>query len=491
MVLSPPLTGINPYLPVRNFVVSTAPGLERTLLRELEVLFATISIPPKNPAFAEPPPPPSLSIIRGGVECTVTSQVPGSLSRADRYIWSSVLNSRVASGVRVRMRPPQQCSWEKHLSFLLRDVKWGEFISLDVPVPEIAVKSVNSRLYHPKHVARFVEEELLNKRDFIRTSRNAKNFDDDNSNAEITTTDDPNVYAPRILVNLLDNSFEISADASGDLSRVYHPHEGVGIIPSYAAAACIRESPLIKLLDEGQKCTLWDPFLHSTSLCLEAAAMVMGLPPGSPAINYPFTQYPTHDHMEYSRLVDDIDVVPHEFMDKLTILGTSPEPEVVARAEGEAVAFKGALPRRAEVEVEPVMQSSKFGTVADFLTDTPTGPRHGTSPHDDSVTMPSLVFRGRSGSLLEASRSPPENCIVLTHMPKSATKEETNRVYQEFGRMVICNAGKWRAVLVVAPEEGKFEDLSGLEWTRVFSFKHKGGRYAFLKWTGRKSRKDV
>ncbi|KAF4652878.1 hypothetical protein FOZ61_009349 [Perkinsus olseni] len=483
-------TGVNPYLPVRNFVVSTAAGLERSLLRELEVIFATITVPPEHPAFAEPPPPPSLSIVRGGVECTVTSQVPGSISCPDRYIWSSVLSSRVADGVRVRMRPKQQCSWEKHLNFLLRDVKWGEFIPLEAPVPEIVVKSVNSRLYHPKHIARFVEEELVNKREFITASRNSRNFDDA-TEAEIGSSgvDPSGLYAPRILVNVVDNSFEMCAEASGSPIRAYLPNEAArGVVPPHAAAACLQESPLMQLLEEGEECTLWDPFLHSTSFCLEGAAIIMGVPPGSPAMDYPFTQYPTHDHMEYSRLVDDIDVTRHKFMSNLTILGTSTNSEIIAKALRDVGAFKAALPRRVVAETEaPLAQTSKYGTVAEFLADTPTPARREGRVHDDSIPMPKLLIQRRGWQ--DAGLDPPHNCMILTHIPRGGRKEETNRVYQEFGRMVLSNGGKWRAVMVVVSEDGKFESLSGLDWMRVFSFSHEGERFAFLKWTGRRQKK--
>ncbi|KAF4750969.1 hypothetical protein FOZ62_014521, partial [Perkinsus olseni] len=156
----------------------------------------------------------------------------------------------------------------------------------------------------------------------------------------------------------------------------------------------------------------------------------------------------------------------------LTILGTSTNCELIAKALRDVESFKAALPRRVVAETEaPLVQTSKYGTVSEFLADTPTPARREGRVHDDSIPMPKLLIQRRD-SWQGAGLDPPHNCMILTHIPRGGRKEETNRVYQDFGRMILSNAGKWRAVMVVVSEDGKFESLSGLEWMRIFSFSH-------------------
>ncbi|EER12069.1 hypothetical protein Pmar_PMAR019174 [Perkinsus marinus ATCC 50983] len=282
----------------------------------------------------------------------------------------------------------------------------------------------------------------------------------------------------------------ICADASGEQIRAYSPEEVVDTIPSHVAAACLQQSSLLQLLDKGEPCTLFDPFLHSTSLCLEAAAMISGTPPGSPAMEYPFTQFPTHDHMEYSSLVDDISVTPHEALSNVTIIGSSADVEVVARAKREVEAFRRSLPRRVVATEAPTM-TSKYGTISEFLSDTVVASREGRAAaddDDDAVAVPRLVIQ-RRGSLVEAGMNPPGNCMVVTHIPRRPRKENRDKVYQDFGRMILSNASKWRAVMVIVSEEGNFESQSGLEWNRIFSVSHGGQRFSFLQWSGKKRNK--
>ncbi|KAF4735787.1 hypothetical protein FOZ63_014329, partial [Perkinsus olseni] len=167
------------------------------------------------------------------------------------------------------------------------------------------------------------------------------------------------------------------AEASGSPIRTYFPNEAPrGVVPPHAAAACLQESPLMQLLEEGEE---W---------------RILGIT----------LRYPTHDHMEYSRLVDDIDVTQHKFMSNLTILGTSTNCELIAKALRDVESFKAALPRRVVAETEaPLVQTSKYGEVL------------------------SILSRLRHYGLKGAGLDPPHNCMILTHIPRGGRKEETNR----------------------------------------------------------------
>ncbi|EEQ99261.1 hypothetical protein Pmar_PMAR013314 [Perkinsus marinus ATCC 50983] len=75
-------------------------------------------------------------------------------------------------------------------------MKWGEFIPLEAPVPEI------------------VEEELVNKREFITASRNSRRLDEDLDERNANST----VYAPKIFINIVDNLFEVKTFAQNSIA---------------------------------------------------------------------------------------------------------------------------------------------------------------------------------------------------------------------------------------------------------------------------------
>ncbi|EEQ99260.1 hypothetical protein Pmar_PMAR013313 [Perkinsus marinus ATCC 50983] len=188
----------------------------------------------------------------------------------------------------------------------------------------------------------------------------------------------------------------ICADASGEQIRAYSPEEVANTIPSHVAAACLQQSSLLQLLDKGEPCTVFDPFLHSTSLCLEAAAMISGTPPGSPAMEYPFTHA---------------------------------DVEVVARAKREVEEFRRSLPRRVVATEAPTM-TSKYGTISEFLTDTVVASREGraAADDDDGVAVPRLAIQ-RRGSLVEAADE--LNSFLINHRSSYANRED---MYEEVDR---------------------------------------------------------
>ena len=55
----------------------------------------------------------------------------------------------------------------------------------------------------------------------------------------------------------------------------------------------------------------------------------MGLPPGSPAVPYPFRDFPTHDETRFAQVVRSLEMSPHPGLKDLVLLGSDRDKEKV------------------------------------------------------------------------------------------------------------------------------------------------------------------
>lgn len=304
---------------VRNIVVTTSPGIERMLADEIKGLCVGSSV----------------HILPGkGVVCSTAAEIKGDVAGASLPMWKTCLLSRLAETVKVRLVEPTFCQWEKHLTEVANNAPWRNFIPLHAPIPEFKVKTNKSRLFHPLHVAKVVEEVLTHKRSNARHSQ---------LNSDTLDTVD-GVSSPSVSVSIDEDELEMLVDAEGGLNDRCRQ----GKLSHAALAAVIIKTGC---LNSG---LVWDPFCNDGSFMVEAAAMSSGLPVGSPTLPYPFTMYPTHAPESFRELIEQLHLRPHA------------QPPTLIGSDFDVSVANEALSRMISTAPRPVTSSKVLASKVEF-----------------------------------------------------------------------------------------------------------------------------
>ncbi|CAK0836921.1 unnamed protein product [Prorocentrum cordatum] len=358
---------------LRRVLVVSAPGLERCLERELQVLGV----------------PGRLEAAPGGVMVHGTGE----------SLWRAVMESRVAESARVLVGDPFHAPTKAALDAGLRRLPWEDFLPIaparaaqaeaaagarQEPVEaDIVVSSDRSRLYHERMVRERALDAVEHRRRALLAEAAAAAAaapaargagaaalgpaSDAGSGGAAASAGGAAASAggpardlgfegaaagasgaraqPRrqaaattVRLRLRHDECQVSVDGSGPLHmRGYRKAGGEAPLRESLAAACVMTSPLLRRLTAalhgGEELVLWDPFCGSGTLVLEALAAVLGQPPGDRGRRYPFTRFPCHGEEEeaYGGLLSST-WRPHPAAGSLTLQGTDRSQEQIDRA---------------------------------------------------------------------------------------------------------------------------------------------------------------
>ena len=377
---------------VRNVIVSTSPGLERMLAEELKTTIGLYNT--------------SLHILPGtGVVCSTAAEIKGDIAGASLPMWKTCLLSRFAESVKVRLVEPTFCQWEKHLTEISTSAPWKNFIPLHAPIPEFKVKTNKSRLFHPLHVAKVLNEVLTQKRS--NANHNRLNSTETSEGAEPTDL----TASPAVTVQLNEDELEVLVDAEGGLNRRYRQ----GQLSRAALAGAVIKSECLTTPNS----VVWDPFCGQGDLILEAASIASGQPTGSPSLPYPFTMYPTHAPESFRELIESLTLRPLPHARTIRLIGS----DTNVTEANEALATL--------IETAPRLITSQSGI----------------APQVRFTDQPKM-------QLAETLQG---QAMIVTVLPDKMDK----KAMLEFVNVLKL---KWKGVYVFAARTSKFRTASGLDW---------------------------
>ena len=311
-----------------SYRLLTASGLESTLRREVEYIYPRI----KSACVAS----------RGAVTIVDTVHPLANLNKnlVDEFLAEITLKSRVLKGVRVKLGNSFSAKWEKQVREALDRLPWKMFLSKTSTMPEIFVKSSNARLFAASRVRSMVEDSL-------KEFQGRTPFQ---QLEHLPLGSTPACSAPRVFVQVEEETFRIEIDAGGGLLNDFgfEKFESDSRLDlSEASSAAIILRSLSRVVSDFTKETIiWDPFSGSGHLMLTAARTLSGVPPGSPAIEYPFRMFPFHDRSVFAEKVSKLQIEPLANIDRITKLyATDSSLEAVEVMKRNLSIFTAGLPK--------------------------------------------------------------------------------------------------------------------------------------------------
>jgi len=236
---------------------------------------------------------------------------------------------------------------------------------------------------------------------------------------------------------------------------------------SHAAACVFRSDLLGRLADAaaaGDRLLIWDPFCGQGTLLLEALGICLGVPPASPAMPLPFTNFPMFDSERFERTIQGLRVMPHHSIASLSLLGT--ETGSVDAAKGNMKAFVRTMPRHRNAS-----RSYRGG--------------HPWPDLPCDVAFHQVKEPADAWPLLAQTPT-----MILTQVPSFAKGEKKDnrrlaRVYERFCRIVreLSDRGLLRGAYCLSHRDD-FKRRAGLEWRSELRFKSSGASVDLLRWTG-------
>jgi hypothetical protein len=266
------------------------------------------------------------------------------------------------------------------------------------------VKSSKSRLFASDHLSDLVKQSL-------------SNIHDRNKSSLFHDSGDHVTAGLRIQVE--NNMMTVLVDGSGENMGRIEPEKftsrfRLDVTESIAAGCTIKSfGRVVEKMSEPSM--VWDPFSGSGVLPLTAARTLAGVPPGSPAIPYPFRYFPTHDRATFDSVCSELNLEPHpnvHFISEIVMSESSKDAFKIM--ESNIVRFHQSLPSLDDQSVIPFpigMERKpdayippKDGKIA-ILTALPCG--------DDSARI-CLKFH----DMLESLQERLLGCVVLTSKPE-------------------------------------------------------------------------
>merc|ERR1712232_1324564 len=136
---------------------------------------------------------------------------------------------------------------------------------------------------------------------------------------------------------------DADAESSGQANRT------AALLGNAHAAACVQRSALLRNLERiaavDEKLTVWDPYCGHGTLLLEALGICLGIPPASPAMNFPFSELPCFDVDQYGSMARSLELHPHPALSQLMLIGTHEDADQIQVARSNLHHFTRTLPR--------------------------------------------------------------------------------------------------------------------------------------------------
>ncbi len=220
---------------IHTFFVAVTPGLEALCLDELKSLPLSAS---------------DFSPAKGGIEFEGRLQ--------DCYLVN--LHLRIANRVLMRIAGFKASNFSR-LEKRLGAIPWELYISRDV-IPDINTSTKHSRLYHKDAIDERVRSAIISRSELVE-------FHGENNGPRIS-------FPQRVFLRVVDDTFTVSIDSSGDLlyRRGLKEHKAIAPIRETIAAAALRMAGFT-----GNE-PLLDPMSGSGTFSIEAAMIATKTPPG-------------------------------------------------------------------------------------------------------------------------------------------------------------------------------------------------------------------
>ena len=399
-----------------SYRLVTLSGLEAALKRELTTINPTFNI--------------GVTSHRGRVEVSDCENPFSDLNSntVDRFLSDVSLKSRLVQGVRVRFGGRFSGKWEKQVHESLRALPWRLFFAKGSCTPEIQVKSTKSRLFAPSRVRSLVEaafKEFQGQNAFQQLER-------------IPLGSPPTLgIAPRVFVHVEEDVLQLEVDAGGQLlNRLglerFASESRLDVCEVSASAITMRS--LQKILNKlTEPVVVWDPFCGSGHLVLAAMRTLSGVPPGSPAIEYPFRSFPFHNKTVFADAVGGLRMEPFANSDKIErFYATDSSFEAIEIMRRNVERFRSGLPR--------------------------------TDDMKDVISFQLQVER-----LPEAYTPPGGKVLVVSALPAKADSE---RKFKKFNEMVekLTKENRLRGCVVATSKSHLFRKLSDRNWLTELRF---------------------
>lgn len=433
----------------RTLVVDTPPGLEPVLERELQDLGI--------PGEIERRP--------GGV----------SLHGPEEALWRIALESRVAETVWVRAGKAFHAPYKSTLGNHASGVQWRDFVwfGSQAVAPSIRTIVTKSRLYHSKLIEQVVVDAIEEQRSSFLGER-LQNIEDESFYGE--SAERAQSPCPLLRVQITNDECEISVlatdsprrrayesvvdetqDAGGDTA---HTAPDTPLSGAHAAS-CVLTSSLLRQLElvaeTDEELVVWDPFCGGGTLLLEALGVGLGVPPSSPAMHFPFAEFPNFSGERFGGVVQSLRAQPCLGIEQLTLLGTDRRVGLPEAAKNNLASFLHTMPR----------------------------PRAGPATVEG---LPCRVHFQACSIAEAAAELAGKQVLVLTNVPYGQKK--SNRYaeldYEALGDALqqIAHSGNLRGAFCLSARDS-FARRTGLEWRTELRFSNVGIRVDFLRWTGR------
>ena len=344
----------------------------------------------------------------------------------DEFLTTTVLKSRFVGGIHMPFGCGFSAKWENQAREALSNLPWSIFYRKSASMPEVRVKSRESRLVMPKHVVGLIHEA------FSEYKGKSPDFQLENK-AWDSRTEFP---SPAIVASVEDDVMRLSIDAGGPhLNQIYlepFTKQSRLRIPQICASAIVSTSLLPIIGSVSLPTVIWDPLCANGVLPLMIAHTLAGFPAGSPASPYPFQQFPTHDPAVFTRIANSLTLQPHPKLGLLSVLGSDSATEGV-----------GISSRNREI----------------FLANMP------STDADDNVQFP-VAFQRHPDAYTPPSHG---KVIIVTAVP---AKGDTDKKYASFHSMVdsLIREKRLMGCVVATSKSHQFRHASTQRWLTELRF---------------------
>lgn len=347
----------------------------------------------------------------------------------DEFLVEITLKSRLLKGVRVKLGNNFSAKWEKQAREALGRLPWKMFFSKTSAMPEIFVKSNNSRLFAASRVRSMVEDSL-------------KEFQGRTPFQQLEHLPlglTPACISPSVFVQVEEETFRIEIDAGGVLLndfgfKKFESDSRLDLSEPSSSAIVLRSLSRV-ISDFTKETIIWDPFGGSGHLMLTAARTLSGVPPGSPAIEYPFRLFPFHERSVFAEKVSELKIEPLANIDRITkFYATDSSLEAVEIMKGNLSIFTAGLPKSNQ--------------------------KHNIIPFDiDIARLPDAYIPPSSS----------ERVCILTSLP---SKGDSERKYMKFHSLIenLRKDNRLAGCIVACSKSNIFKKLSNERWLTELRF---------------------
>ena len=387
----------------------TSPGLELLLKREITGLVPGISS--------------SVRIGSGVLDLSQSPNLSGLNAKLlDGIISRVALRSKLTKRVYVSLGSEASVQWEKQMREVLSMCPWGTFYYKAAGMPEVKVKSANSRIFAPKYVTELGQEAF----------RNFKGHSVDSNVSLESMADDATRSAP-VYVRIDRDKLNVSIDAIGGSlnSQGLEPFKKNSRLDldEVTAVGCIMRSLVPALGGFSERTTLWDPFCGNGVLPLMVSSVLADLPAGSPAAPYMFRSFPRYSERDFASVVNSLVLNAHPKCHLITVLGTDASCEAIKVANRNLIKFRSQLPSLEGRDLIP--------------------------------------FDVQFQRVFDAYSPPAGDVFITTALP---VQGDTERKYLHFHKMINLLEGRLKGAFVVTSKWNQFRKLSPRRWITELRF---------------------